>query len=115
MSEYLPWVEKFNNFASRSEGRVRKIYLGGSNRFGDSGLINLTHPQSSPVLLDLLSRSAGGRAHEKEAYFRDKDDARYRALLSILEQAKAGLDALPRIDMDGGKAIPQQRNFGRVF
>ena len=109
------WVEKFNDFASRSEDRVRKIYLGGGNRFGDRGLINLTRPESSPVLLDLLSRSAGGRANEKDAYFRDRNDPRYRELLAILEEAKAGLYALPRMDMVGGTAIPQERNFGRTF
>ncbi len=66
---------------------MRKIYLGGGNRFGDRDLINLTHPESSPVLLDLLSRSAGGRADDKTAYFRDRNDPRYRELLTILEKA----------------------------
>jgi len=115
LTEYLSWVERYNDFASRSGERVRKIYLGGSNRFGDRGLINLTHPESSPVLLDLLSRSADGRADDKSAYFRDRSDLRYRELLAILKEAKTGLDTLPRMDMTGGKAIPQERNFGQTF
>jgi hypothetical protein len=115
LSEFLPWVAKFNAFAARSGGRVRKIYLGGGNRFRDRGLINLTRPESSPVLLDLLPRIAGGRAADKDAFFADRNDPRYRELLAILREAKAGLDALPRMDMPGGVAIPQERNFGRTF
>ncbi len=115
LSEFLPWVEKFNAFAARSEGRVRRIYLGGSNRFRERGLINLTRPEASPVLLDLLPRSSGGRAEDKDAYFSGHDDPRYRELLAILREAKAGLDALPRLDMPGGVAIPQERSFGRTF
>ncbi len=115
LSEYLPWVGRYNEFAAGSNGRVRRIYLGGSNRFRDRGLINLTRPENSPVLLDLLPRSAGGRTDGEKAYFHDKDDPRYRELLGILEEARAGLQALPRIDMAGGKAIAQERNFGRVF
>lgn len=115
LTELLPWVRRYNDFASRSGNRVRKIYLGGNNRFGDRGTINLTHPEWSPVLLDLLSRSAGGRADEKNAYFIDRNDPRYRELLGILKEAKAGLDNLPRMDMTGGRAIPQERNFGRTF
>ena len=115
LTEFLPWVERYNDFAARSGGRVRKIYLGGSNRFRERGIINLTRPEHSPVLLDLLPRSAGGRADEKGAYFADRNAPRYRELLAILKEAEAGLDDLPRMDMPGGKAIPQERNFGRTF
>ncbi len=113
LTEYLPCVERYNDFASRSGGPIRKIYFG--NRVRDRGLINLTRPEWSPVLLDNLARSAGGRADDKKAYFRDKSDPRYRELLAILEEAKAGLSKLPRMDMVGGKAIPQGRHFGKVF
>ena len=113
--EYLPWVKRYNKFAAESRGRVRQIHLGGPNRLSDCGTINLTRPECSPVLLDLLAKSAGGRANEKDAYFPDKSDPRYRKLLTILKEAQAGLSALPRMDMPGGKPIPQERNFGRVF
>jgi len=113
--EVLPWVAKYNEFAGRSGGRVRKIYLGGGNRFRDRGLINLTRPEWSPVLLELLPRAAGGRADAGKAYFTNREDPGYRELLAILKEAKAGLDELPRMDMPGGKAIAQERNFGRTF
>jgi len=115
LSERLGWVERYNEMAGASKGKIRKIYLGGSNRMGDRGMINLTRPESSPVLLDLLAKSAGGRADDKDAYFSSKTDPKYIKLSGILKEAKAGLDALPRIDMPGAKPIPQERNFGRVF
>ena len=115
LSEYLPWVKRYNDLAARSDGRIVKINVGGSNLFSDGGGINLTHPERSPLILGLLTKSDGGRANEKNAYFSSRKDPRYVELLAILEEAKAGLSALPRIDMPGGKAIPQERNFGRVF
>lgn len=59
--------------------------------------------------------SAGGRADDAKALFKSTADPRYRELLAILTQAQAALDRLPRIDMPGGKVIPQERNFGCVF
>lgn len=113
LTEPLPWVEKYNNFAARSGGRVPIILFRSQVR--ERGMINLTRPEWSPVLLDLLPQSAGGRASEKNAWFRNQDDPRYRELRAILEEAKAGLYELPRMDMPGGRAIGQERNFGRTF
>lgn len=113
LTEYLPWVGRYNDFATRSGGRIPKIPFG--SRVKDRGMINLTHPEWSPVLLDGLARSAGGSAAAATAFFRDRDDPRYHELLEILQEAKAGLDALPRMDMPGAKAIPQGRDFGRTF
>jgi hypothetical protein len=115
LTEYFPWVKQYNELALQSKGRIAGINTGGSNRFGQRGSINLTNPEASPVLLDLLSQKAGGRANDKTAYFRNRNDPTYRKLLDILKQAQAALTALPRIDMPGGKAIAQERNFGRVF
>ena len=115
LTEYLPWVKRYSELAAQSKGRFGKINTGGANRFGERSAINLTRPESSPVLLDLLAKSAGGRADKKNTYFPDRKDPRYLKLLTILKEAAAGLTALPRMDMPGGKAIPQERNFGRIF
>jgi hypothetical protein len=115
LSSYEPWVKKFNNFASKTHGKVRKISFGGGNTFHQRGQINLTRPETSPVLLDLLAKSAGGRAAGDSVYFKSKEEPAYKELLAILQEAKTSLEQCPRIDMAGAKAIAQERNFGRVF
>lgn len=83
--------------------------------------INLTRPQNSRVLNAHLSKEAGGMGLAKESHgrkpplFRDTKDATYQAMLKAIEKGKQALDAKPRIDMAGGVAIPQQRNFGRLY
>jgi hypothetical protein len=109
------WIKRFNELAVASKGKIRRIHSGGPNRLEDRGSINLTRPENSPLLLNLLAKSAGGRADDKNAYFAGKTDPKYVKLLAILKEAKSGLDALGRIDMPGAKPIPQERNFGRVF
>jgi hypothetical protein len=115
LTEYMPWIKRYNEFAAQSGGRIGKINTGGSNRFGQRGVINLTNPEASPVLLDLLSKSDRGRADANKTYFTNHKDPKYIKLLTILKEASAALTALPRMDMTGGKAIPQERNFGRIF
>jgi hypothetical protein len=113
--EFEPWVAKFNAFAARHAGKIRPISPGGGNTFVERGRINLTRPQWSPVLLDNLAKPAGGRADGQNAWFPSKQDADYQRLLAILQEAKQALDGTPRMDMPGGKAIPQERDFGRTF
>lgn len=115
LTAYEPWVEKFNNFAAASENKIRKISKGGGNTFHERGRINLTHPEASPILLNMLDKSAGGRATGNNIYFKSKNDPKYKELLAILKEAKQALDQNPRIDMPGAKAIPQERNFSRTF
>ena len=115
LSAFEPWVKKFNDLADRSHQTIRKISLGGSNTFHERGMINLTHPEGSPVLLNLLAKSAGGRATGQDIYFQSKDAPHYNELLSIIKEAKHAVDKSPRMDMPGAKPIHQERNFGRTF
>ncbi len=94
---------------------IRKISLGGSNTFHERGMINLTHPEASPVLLNLLAKSAGGRATGQDIFFQNKTAPKYMALLAILKEAKHAIDQNPRMDMPGATPIHQERNFGRTF
>jgi hypothetical protein len=114
-AEFEPWVKQFNDFAAAHSDRIRPISFGGGNLFCDRGQINLTRPANSPVLLDNLARSGGGRADDKTALFADTSDPDYQQLLAILERARRALHAHPRIDMPGGKPIAQERRFGVTF
>ena len=105
LSSFQPWVKKFDDFATRSNKKIRKISRGGSN---ERGRINLTRPQASPVLLNLLAKSAGGRAIGDNIYFQSKDDPNYIELLTILKEAKHAVDRTPRMDMRAAK--PSIRN-----
>ncbi len=83
--------------------------------------INLTRPEHSRLLNAHLAKAAGGMGLSREkkgrrpAVFADTADPLYRAILRHLRAAKAALEARPRMDMPGGKPIPQQRDFGRTF
>jgi mono/diheme cytochrome c family protein len=83
--------------------------------------LNLTRPEFSRALNAHLSREAGGLGltapdeGRQPPLFRDTNDPVYQALLHAIEKGKDALDARPRMDMPGGVAIPQERNFGKVF
>jgi hypothetical protein len=47
--------------------------------------------------------------------FQTKDGYIYQAMLRAIHKGKAALDARPRMNMPGGKAIPQKRDFGKTF
>ena len=86
-----PWVGKFNSFlrSKKIRGRVEQI--------------NFTHPEWSQVLVHNLAKYADGLADDNKARFKSKDDPDYKELLNILEEARAALYALPRMDMPGGQ------------
>ena len=79
------------------------------------GRVRFTNVEMNAFLLAPLAKSAGGRATGDKVYFKSKDDPNYKELLAILKEAKAAVDKTPRMDMPGGKAIAQERNFGRTF
>ena len=82
--------------------------------------VNLTRPEFSRVLNAHLAVAAGGMgivADRKQMRFgmADANDPVYREMLEALMEGKAALEKRPRMDMPGGVAVPQDRNFGRVF
>ncbi len=83
--------------------------------------INLTRPAHSRLLNAHLAREAGGlgrtgeRGGVRAPVFGDTADPVYKALLQALEQGRDALLARPRMDMPGAVAVPQERDFGRVF
>ncbi len=115
LTSFEPWVKKFNDFASENGKQIRPIGFGGGNLFWQRGLVNLSRPENSPVLLDNLAKSAGGRAEDQGALFSSTSDVKYRQLLALLQEAKKALDANPRMDMPGAKPLVQERNFGVTF
>ncbi|MDP6635059.1 MAG: DUF1080 domain-containing protein [Phycisphaerae bacterium] len=98
-----PWVNKLKKICAEKKVRV------------DARGLNFTNPQWTPDFVKLLAKSAGGAADDKKARFKSTKDPDYRAILKVLMEAKSTLLAYPRIDMPGAKAIPQKRDFGRVY
>jgi len=77
--------------------------------------LNFSNPHLSKGLLNNLAISNGGRAPDETALFKTKSDPACQKLLKAIEAGKADLEKCPRIDMPGAIAIPQQRDFGKVF
>jgi len=83
--------------------------------------INLTRPEFSRLLNAHLAKQAGGlelakpKKEQLPPLFKDTNDPVYQSLLKPLVQGAAALQVRPRMDMPGGVAVPQQRDFGRVF
>jgi len=98
-----PWVNKLKKICAEKKVRI------------DARNLNFTNPQWTRGFVGLLAKSAGGAAENDKARFKSTKDPDYQAILRILKEAKATLLAHPRIDMPGAKAIPQKREFGRVF
>ena len=44
-----------------------------------------------------------------------EDDETYQAMLAAIEDGSEALNARPRMDMAGAVAIPQQRDFGKLY
>jgi len=98
-----PWVARLRKICAEKKIRI------------DARNLNFTNPQWTPDFVKLLAKSAGGGAENDKARFKSTKDSDYQAILEVLKEAKAALLAYPRIDMPGAKAIPQQRNFGKVY
>jgi hypothetical protein len=122
-----PWMERLEKtFADNgcvachppitSDGRDR---IGHGHQY--NAKINLTRPEFSRLLNAHLSKEAGGlgitgkRRGQNAPVFANTDDPRYRAMLEAIIAGKAALNARPRMDMPGCKAVPQERDFGKVF
>jgi hypothetical protein len=83
--------------------------------------INLSRPEFSRLLNAHLAKAAGGleltklKKQKLPPVFKDTNDPVYQSLLQPLAQGAAALQARPRMDMPGAVAIPQARDFGKVF
>jgi len=82
--------------------------------------VNLTRPEFSRVLNAHLAVPAGGLgivANKNGMKFEmhDANDPFYRKMLEAITDAKIALEKRPRMDMPGAVAVPQNRNFGKVF
>ena len=114
--ELLPWMQKVMEIVQkRSIPRfefANSIWPRGDHMHL---MINLTHPKWSRLLIENLAQTAGGLAPDVKAVFKTPDDSDYQALLTAIEEGKRLLLEKPRMDMPGAVAIPQVRDFGRVF
>ena len=83
--------------------------------------VNLTRPENSRLLNAHLAKSAGGLALEgtrkgvRSPVIGSTQDEVYRAMLTAIRKGKESLEKRPRMDMPGGVAIPQVRDFGKTF
>jgi hypothetical protein len=83
--------------------------------------INLTRPEFSRVLNAHLSEAAEGmgikgtKKGEPPFFIETTDDGRYQAMLTTIEMGRDALESRPRMDMEGGVAIAQQRDFGKLY
>lgn len=122
-----PWMERLERTFADS-GCVAchpPIASDGKDKLGHGNLynskINLTRPEFSRLLNAHLSKDAGGlgitgkRRGQETPVFVDTNDPRYRAMLEAIVAGKAALETRPRMDMPGGRALPQARDFGKVF
>ena len=78
-------------------------------------MINMTHPENSRLLSHNLTQSAGGTATGGNVHFTSKSDPDYQALLNAIQDGANHLLQLPRMDMEGAAAIPQNRDFGKTW
>lgn len=83
--------------------------------------INLSRPPYSRLLNAHLAKKAGGmgldkpRSKQTPPMFADTNDPLYRRMLELIAEGKTLLEKHPRMDMPGGVAIPQIRDFGRTY
>lgn len=117
----MPWMMQLRKiYAANCRKCHDQLYQGRGVR-KENSWINQTRPENSRIINAHLSKDAGGlgieqeKNGEKPPLFKTRDDPVYQSMLKSVRQAKADLDARPRMDMPGGKAIPQERNFARVY
>jgi hypothetical protein len=84
-------------------------------RFSPNILLNLSHPEDSPLLLAPLSETEGGWGM-CPTVFKSKSDSGYCQLLASLQKAKVHIDANPRYATRGFKPnrqyIREMKKFG---
>ncbi len=126
LAEPEPWFKEFHSIwrkrcaACHGEFTNTDMKAWSFRRASDRWL-NLTRPEFSRVLNAHLSKAAGGMGIEGrkkgKAPFRieTQDNTTYQAMFDAIAKGRDALSARPRMDMAGGVAIPQQRDFGKLY
>ncbi len=112
-SQPQPWLTTIAEIVHRRglQGFDVSYYTNPNNH----AMINLTNPQNSRLLSYNLAKQAGGGAADNKAIFKSINDTDYQKLLDAIVQGAEHLKELPRMDMPGAVAIPQERDFGRTW
>ncbi len=121
-----PWFKEFHglweaNCASCHGEFTNMDMKAWSFRKASDRWLNLTRPEFSRVLNAHLSEAAGGmgidgvKKEQPNFHIETQEDATYQAMLAAIEKGRDALKARPRMDMAGGVAIPQQRDFGKLY
>jgi len=121
----MPWMKELSDIHVKNCCKCHNQLLTGLGGRGhltkENSWVNQTRPENSRILNAHLSEDAGGMGIQKKKkgskppLFKNTDDPLYRSMLQAIQKGKAALDARPRMDMPGGIAIPQQRDFAKVF
>jgi hypothetical protein len=107
-----PWLNTIMEIIQRR--RLQGFNIQALTTANNHAMINMSHPENSRLLSHNLSEQAGGLANNSAA-FKSKNDPDYQRLLTAIRQGANHLAKLPRMDMPGAVAIPQQRDFGRSW
>jgi hypothetical protein len=94
---FIPERQERRRAAGRPTGEHERVVLPDDPlaRFSPHLLLNLSHPENSPLLLGPLPRDAGGLGSCGDV-FKDKEDPDYKSLLTAIADCKTRADARPR-------------------
>jgi hypothetical protein len=88
-------------------GRRRCAECHAEGKFPRREWVRITEPELNPFLVAPLARAAGGSQRCGRAVFPDRDDADYKAILSLFAPVADMLEKNPRMDMPGAQPSPE--------
>jgi hypothetical protein len=108
---FVPELGERRRAANRPTGAYERVVLPDDPlaRFSAHMLLNLSHPENSPLLLGPLAREAGGLGSCGDV-FENKEDPDYKSLLAAVTDCRARADPLPRF---GTKDFRPNRQYIR--
>ncbi len=94
---FSPDMSKNKRGVTRPTGYYERLVLENDplTKFGWNNLVNLTHPEYSPLILGPLAKEAGGWGSCGDV-FASKDDPDYQRMLATIRQGKEESDLRPR-------------------
>jgi len=101
-----PWVEPYDDKLRIGSNEWMKKYADPRLQFSRHILYNLSRPAKSLQLLAPLAREAGGYG-VCGPVFRSTDDADFKILLAVINEAKEYLEKIKRFDMSGFRPAPE--------